>query len=37
VGKSLDAHLRVTHEGSAGAQKRTEIAAMMAAEEARNW
>jgi hypothetical protein len=30
-------HLRVTCGGCVGAQKRTRIAAMMAAEEARNW
>jgi hypothetical protein len=36
VGKSLDTHLRVTRGGCAGAQKRARIAAMVAAEEARN-
>jgi hypothetical protein len=36
VGKALDAHLRVMRGGCAGAQKHMRIAAMVAAEEARN-
>jgi hypothetical protein len=35
--KVLDVHLRLAHGGYAGAQRSTQIAAMVAAAEARNW
>jgi hypothetical protein len=35
--KSLDAHLRLVHEGCAGVQRRARFATMVAAAEARNW